>query len=31
VAADPLGSIRFDQTAELATLTRLITLPLHRS
>jgi hypothetical protein len=30
VAADPSGSIRFDQTAELAPLTRLITLPLHR-
>ena len=31
VAADPSGSIRFDQTAELAPLTRLITLPIHRS
>jgi hypothetical protein len=30
VAADPSGSIRFDQTAELAPLTRLITLSLHR-
>jgi hypothetical protein len=30
VAKDPSGSIRFDQGAELATLTRLITLPLHR-
>jgi predicted metalloprotease with PDZ domain len=30
VATNPSGSIRFDQGAELATLTRLITLPLHR-
>jgi predicted metalloprotease with PDZ domain len=30
VAMDSSGSIRFDQGAELATLTRLITLPLHR-
>jgi hypothetical protein len=31
VAAEPSGSIRFDQTAELAPLTRLITLPLRHS
>jgi hypothetical protein len=30
VTTDPSGSIHFDQGAELATLTRLITLPLHR-
>ena len=30
VATDSSGGIRFDQGAELATLTRLITLPLHR-
>ena len=30
VATDPSGAIRFDPAAELAPLTRLITLPLHR-